>query len=127
MKPFDLKAALAGDPVVTRNGKKIAFLAHDPAAAQICRVLARAEDETYPYSFAENGAFVLGTESIRDLFMAPKKRTVWVNLYVESWPDYESTAGRGQPAVWHATEVEADRAAASSRIGDRAFPIEIEE
>ena len=51
-----------------------------------------------------------------DLFMAPIKRTVWVNLY-----------GRQLESVCHSTEEDADKHASSDRIGGKAYPLEIEE
>jgi hypothetical protein len=41
---------------------------------------------------------------------------VWVNLY-----------GNGQRCYWYECEEEADYASMASRIGSRAWPVEIEE
>ena len=53
--------------------------------------------------------------SDNDLFMAPIKRTVWVNLY------------KYHVAIWHDTEKAADDGTRGNRHGGRAWPIEIEE
>ena len=61
--------------------------------------------------------FVYGVEkdSPLDLFMATKKRTVWVNLYPNSHNSH-----------WR-TEEAANIAAGTERIGGKAYPVEIEE
>ena len=81
MKPFDLKRALAGDPVVTRDGRKIEFVAHDPKAGAGFRILARREGESCASSFYTDGKHTDGIELPYDLFMAPTKREAWVNVY----------------------------------------------
>jgi len=90
MKPFDLKAALNGAPVVTRDGEPVPWLRHDPDANPRYRVLARIEGQSAARHYSENGRFYRdGTESFLDLFMAPTKRTVWGALYqvsLESCP-----------------------------------------
>ena len=81
MKPFDLKKALAGEPVVARDGKKIEFLAHDPKAGEGFRILARRDGESCAYFFYTNGKHTNGVEMPCDLFMAPTKREGWVLVY----------------------------------------------
>ena len=115
MKPFDLEAAKAGAPLVTRDGRPAKFIAHVAEAHPSQRllvlidvvVLTRFESGKYAGSPAHvsNG----------DLFMAPVKRTVWVNLYEHGL------------ARWHDTEGCADIGAGNNRLGGRAWPIEIEE
>lgn len=115
MKPFDLEKALAGEPVVTRNGARV---------TKIC-VFEDVKD-SYPVitsingrirSFTSKGAYVNDdSTSPYDLFMAPKKRTVWVNLY----PD--TTVAMVRP-----TKEQADSCAMRQRIGGKAWPLEIEE
>ena len=115
MKPFDLERALAGDPVVTRWGEEATQFhlfegAHRPLACVIGGNVC---------AYFGNGVDLeSGMSSKYDLFMAPKKRIVWVNLYY--WE-------AGQLAFWYDTQEEADAAAISDRIGGRAWPIEIEE
>ena len=90
MKPFDLKAALAGAPAVTRDGREVKWIAHDPGAVSEGRVLARVGDGGSHVRFFESGASYLTGESSYDLFMAPVKREGWVNLH---------TCTTGQPGV----------------------------
>jgi len=101
MKPFDLERAKAGDPLMygvvevlfigmQRNGKIVTD-----------------DSEGYIYSdFPEYFS------------MAPKKRTVWVNLY--------NTAGH---CYMYSSEEEANKRCAKfgDRIGYKAYPVEIEE
>lgn len=117
MKPFDLEAAKRGEPIITRDGRPVKFIAHVPEARAAHRVVIVDVAAGYIGIRHENGMW---GESPRkdDLFMAPRKRTVWVNLY------------KGHNAVWHNSEESADVIAEdgiSHRIGLRAYPIEIEE
>ena len=85
MKPFNLEAALRGEPVITRDGRKV----HEVIA------FSKQECNKYPYvvfalykgaisysSFTKDG-FVndKNTPSPRDLFMAPRTREGWVPLF----------------------------------------------
>ena len=115
MKPFDLKAAKAGAPVVTRDGTPAKYIAHVPEARRSSQVLCLVRDTVFAY--APNGHYdPLRGESMLDLFMAGTKRTVWVNLY----PSGE--------AYFYDNQVAADNYASTSpRIGGKAWPQEIEE
>lgn len=90
MKPFDLKAALAGAPVVTRDGREVKWLAHDHGADPSFAVLARIEGSTSQVPLHENGMMFVRSECQSDLFMAPVKREGWVNIH---------TCTNGQPGV----------------------------
>jgi hypothetical protein len=112
-KPFDLERALAGDPVVTRYGKPVTQLTKfDIYGTHVLRGVLDGQ----LVGWLENGCYYASGEWPCDLFMAPKKRTVWVNLY-----------GNGQRCYWYECEEEADYASMASRIGSRAWPVEIEE
>lgn len=80
-KPFDLEAAKAGAALITRDGRAARFVAYVPEEPQTFRVLAHVTGERHTMHFCDNGAFLNGEANRRDLFMAPVKRTVWVNLY----------------------------------------------
>ena len=71
-KPFDLKAAIAGAPVVTRAGNPVVFGAHNPHARESCRVMVWIDGSALAYP--ENGIIVRGEENADDLFMAPVDR-----------------------------------------------------
>lgn len=69
MKPFNLEAAMRGEPIVTRDGRKAKFIAHVPDAR---------EDQQVVFSVG-GGLYVRNIKGIRevrsevalDLFMAP--------------------------------------------------------
>jgi hypothetical protein len=83
MKPFDLEKALAGEPVVTRDGRPVKIAGYNPHAVEGVRILGWAGKTSRSwyydgkYTEAENGHDA-------DLFMAEKpkvKKEGWVNLY----------------------------------------------
>jgi len=113
MKPFDLEAAARGEPLVTRGGQTAHFIAHVPELDESVCVICRVE-KTLLAAYENGRSYDVG-ESKYDLFMAPKKRTVWVNMYP------------GGYTRWHDTEAQADEDAGIQRIGNRAWPLEIEE
>jgi hypothetical protein len=113
-KPFDLERALAGDPVVTRDGKPVTQLTHFKDVANWRDSLCGVVDRSI-CSWQENGRYCPSAPYSKDLFMAPKKRTVWVNLYGDGF------------GFLYDTEAEADKASKDGdRIGNRAYPVEIE-
>src|SRR5882757_8341979 len=85
MKPFDLKAALAGDPVVTRDGRKVLGIHQFKNQSHSQNVYFEVVDtqglisvwNVYPDG-SDMGKVVPRN---LDLFMAPKKVTRWVLLY----------------------------------------------
>lgn len=118
MKPFDLEAAKAGAPIMCRDGTPAKFIAHVPEAKPGYRVVVLVGSDTVTVQF-ENGRHWADVESYADIFMDPKKRTVWLNLYPSP------TACRA--AYHYDTREEADGSAGSNRIGGKAWPLEIEE
>ena len=114
MKPFNLEAAKAGAPIVTRDGRPAKFIAHVAEAHPNQRLLVLVDGDVH-IRF-DNGQFDSSSDvmSDHDLFMAPVKRTVWVNLY------------KYHTAIWHDTKKEADDGARGNCLGGRAWPIEIE-
>lgn len=113
-KPFDLERALAGDPVVTRNGRPVTQLVKFDAAGGIYEVYGVVGASVE--SWRVDGRYSAGGEEcVYDIFMAPKKRTVWVNLY----PDRRT--------FWYDSEERADGCPGDDRIGNRAWPVEIED
>lgn len=114
MKPFNLEAAKAGAPIVTRDGRPAKFIAHEAEAHPSQRLLVLIDGDVIVRFDNGMNARSPAVASDYDLFMAPVKRTVWVNLY-----EYHT-------AVWHDTEERADDCARDNRLGGRAWPIEIE-
>lgn len=110
--PFDLEAAKAGAPLVTRDGRKARFVAHVPEA------------KLYPYVVHVEGDDMVTVmmDAASRLFMAPKpKRTVWVNLLeiadLLRWKKYPSR---------EAAESAAQTLPITVRVFAVAVPVEIE-
>ena len=55
MKPFDLQAALRGEPVVTVRGRKVLRLAYLPEADSHCKVVAVIEGLPGVWVFSVDG------------------------------------------------------------------------
>lgn len=104
MKPFDLEAAKRGDPFMTSYGSLVRFVLHDETTNELVGQIDGKRTLT-----------VWCEVDFEYLFMAPKKRTVWVNLYSDG------------DAFWYATEDEANRNKCRYHINNKAYPVEIEE
>ena len=116
MKPFDLEAAKRGEPIVTRGGEAAKFIAHVPDAEIVFRVVVMLDGVIECY--CEDGRYRLSGKSTCDLFMETSKRTVWVNVYP---PEARNFGGA------YETEAIANNYASPKRIGNRAWPLEIED
>ena len=68
MKPFDLEAAMRGEPIVTRDGRKVKFVAHEPELRSL-KVIALVDKCLH--TFTERGKWLTEEDSVYDLFMAP--------------------------------------------------------
>lgn len=100
MKPFDLDRAKAGDPILD-SGRNIVFFV---GAKQNGLVV------------IENQYGTIFTVPTSQIFMAPKKIIVWLNLHPSG------------AAAWHATKELADEwGRVDLRIGGKAYPLEIEQ
>jgi len=119
MKLFDLEAAKSGEPIVCRDGTPAKFVAHVLGARKTESVVVLIGDEVV--LFAESGKFY-PDESMEsfDLFMAPKKRTVWVNFYENNFATFFNTQEEAD-RDYHETQFDTDR------LGNRAYPVEVEE
>lgn len=119
MKPFDLQKAIAGDPVVTRDGRNVIDIHHFKHDTSNLCLCAHIEGEPSPDWFHANGRDNLSDEDPSDLFMAPKKTTLYVNIWRNS-----------SEAVFHE---ESDQAEAAASFNGRehyraiAVPVEIED
>jgi hypothetical protein len=78
MEKFNLEEALAGKPVVTRNGKKVTEL-HLFKSTTGKPVIAIVEGLVAGYTIL--GKDDDARDSIWDLFMAPQKKSIWVNVH----------------------------------------------
>lgn len=103
MKPFDLEAAKRGEPV------------YDICTGMVVHFVGTTIDGAIAIELYN----AIYRRKEKELFMAPKKRTVWVNLYeVSRSLQYQFT-----------TKKEADEydRRGVNRIGGKAYPVEIEE
>lgn len=97
LKPFDLKAAKAGKPVCTRDGRKARIICFDKEGNFPLVVLVKDEanhlEEIKSYSI-QGVTDVFRKrhprESEDDLMMLPEKHEGWVNVYRYSTPIYDS-------------------------------------
>lgn len=112
MKPFDLEAAKAGALIMCRDGTPAKLIAHVPEAKPGYRVVVLVGSDTVTVNFEAGRSW---RECDTDLFMAPTKRTVWLNLYPN------------EVARMHPTQRAADESGENNRIGGKAWPLEIEE
>ena len=89
MKPFNLEEYLKNPSkkVVTRRGKAVKI--HCTNHASNRPIIAQVEGSDYSVSFTENGKAFISNNVISpdDLFFAPEKHEVWVNVYRRSSED----------------------------------------
>ena len=114
MKQFDLEAAKRGEPIQLRDGRPAKFIAHVPEALEHNRIVFLLEG--FLCRAYESGRIHDLFEKKSDLFMATKKRTVWVNLY-----------SHGVALSYESQHKADDHDITEDRIGNRAWPLEIEE
>ena len=108
MKPFNLERALAGDPVVTRDGRPVTQLASFKAKGQntLYGVI-----DGYVGSWTPEGRWSVDVELPNDLFMAPTKRGGWMNVYTRGNDHYVARGGD-----IYESEERADKHAVPKRI-----------
>lgn len=83
MEPFDLERALAGDPVVTRDGREVTQI-HVFDTPEKYKVYGVVRDK-YITCWDINGNYTHGLEeSNHDLLMKPKVIEGWFNVHVNN-------------------------------------------
>ena len=86
-KPFDLEAAKAGAPVVTRDGRPARIICWDYNLCGVQKLLVLVKDDVVDHenilAYNLDGTCCV-SPSPYDLFMAPVKHEGWVNLYRDS-------------------------------------------
>jgi hypothetical protein len=88
MKPFNLEKALAGDPVITRDGRKVTDIHYFKAKDLDTPVIAEIDNTNLKF-YTNDGKYYhkfyyQNNDSHYDLFMAPVIKTYWVNIYKHS-------------------------------------------
>jgi hypothetical protein len=116
--PFDLQRALAGDKVITRVGRKIIDIAYFKYSRECSRIYAQLEDHTAPYPHFEDGKWCNTQESDRDLFMAPKTKTYWANVYENIY------GAPGLGLVYATEEIAKSNQSSESHIKTISFEVE---
>ncbi len=82
MKPFNLEAAQAGAPIMTRDGRKAKFIAYVPELRPSRQVVILVAGLEALEAYYPDGSYLSGnTTHAIDLSMAPVKKTVWVNFH----------------------------------------------
>lgn len=79
MKPFNLKAALAGKPVVTRDGRAVTQLHLFEHIRSDYPVRAVVEERIECYT--DTGYSCTGDVFASDLLMSVERKSGWVNIY----------------------------------------------
>ena len=104
MKQFNLDEYLANPSkkVVTRDGRSVKIHCTNYMGAQ--HIIAQVEGNEYSSAFSNDGRFIFGEESPRDLFFAPVKREGWVNINNTGFTPYTSTS------IWPTEEMAKRRA-----------------
>lgn len=124
MKPFDLEAAKRGEPLVMRDGRAVTEFRHFETSGGLLNCIAIASGFAHWIS-SDSGRNSTKDDSPCDLFMAPKKRTVHVQIFGESTGIDHSPAFR---AVAFHNQADAERnVLATSWQVLGTFPVEIEE
>lgn len=82
MKQFNLEEHLKNPNrrVVTRDGESVRIMCTDYYGEK--PIIAKIEECEYSYPFYEDGRFIIGEESPRDLFFAPEIKEGWANIYL---------------------------------------------
>ncbi|WP_118181287.1 hypothetical protein [Paraburkholderia phosphatilytica] len=124
MKPFNLEEAKAGKPIITRDGRTARFLAHIPEASEALQVFAIVDGEKAATPLYTSGLFYeTGGDHDHDLFMAPEKSTVYLNVYAVNMKTrhaFESCAFKVEADAKH------DASINGARLLAVAVPVEIE-
>lgn len=128
MKPFDLQKALQGDPVVMRDGRKVLEILafKTPGVTNPVRAVTAGGGV---FQFSPEGNYYMAEQSSNDLFMAPKVRTVYVNLFTTPGVNYQiSTMAASfdshDRALAHAAKVGEN---GISKLVKVAHPVEVED
>lgn len=90
LKPFNLEEALAGKPVVTRDGRKVTEIYHfktEGSSFPVCAIIGLS-----PNWFDLQGKNICSNPEF-DLFMAPVTVTKWANIW-KSGNGYYYLGGR---------------------------------
>ncbi len=124
MKPFDLEAAKRGEPMVTRDGRKVIHFHHiETDTSRLCCVY-QVEGIHAAGWIPKTGRHIDGIDGQDDLFMAPKRTIKYLNVYDNPGASYPGNASCVFDSKADA-EANADRSAIKVLV--RAMPIDMGE
>jgi len=112
MKPFNREKCMAGEPVVTRDRSPYKFGAYNPEALTDHQIIGWVAGRVMSHN--KDGKFTSHGDTVFDLFMAPVKYTIWINIYPGAYVNGE-----------YASKDDADKAAFKDRIA--CIKVEFEE
>jgi hypothetical protein len=110
MKPFNLQEALAGKPVVARDGRDVLQLEYFSGVIGFNPVVALLAGD-YDVKLYTKGGKYDDSESKHDLFMRSTKKQAFINIYPQG--GVEGSLSRG---LVYESKVEADAQASSKRL-----------
>jgi len=120
-KDFDLQRAIAGDPIITRDGRKVLQFSYFPKCPGY-KIVVHIEGNKGVDIMPESGrVFGDGGDNPSDLFMACYTKTFWLNI---EHPVEGQIRGCYK---MYTSEENANKNAGKSRFGNKAFKIVIEE
>lgn len=83
LKPFNLDAAKAGNPVCTRDGRKTRIVCFDKADERPIVALISDSGSEFVYEYLIDGRCYKSRDDDNDLMMLPGKKCGWMNVYEE--------------------------------------------
>lgn len=95
LKPFNLIAALAGDPVITRDGNEVLRVINIPEVTeskQVLCIIKNSTDNALIYYY-KNGRLFECLQSSFDLFMKPVEKEYWTVSYQASGSKHTAIIG----------------------------------
>ncbi len=91
LKPFNLEKALAGEKVVTRDGRNVVEIVKLNKVMGACNIVGVTEEGKW-YSYTSDGCHCTkGTVYDNDLFMTTTKKQGWINIYKQVGNTYVAT------------------------------------
>lgn len=90
MEKFDLERALAGEPVITRDGREVTEIHLFKTVKTDYPLIVVVGGDNHEYT--EEGKFNINVSSNDDLFMKPKVIEGWFNVYLVGVKIWTSSA-----------------------------------
>jgi hypothetical protein len=105
MKPFNLQAAINGEPIQTRDGWQLKFVAHVPEAYFKGNRVIVMNSVGNIFTYCDDGQFFEGEcESVVDIVMATVIKTVYANVFKGKYFDVVFTSSETFNSVAEAVE-----------------------